>query len=355
MTGPSSLRQVAATTSGVCLALTGLTAPAQGLEPAACSRPVALEQLPGWDASGATAVNEAGVIVGIASDSSRPGEARPLRWRNGRVEALSVRNGVASDINDAGAVVGSVVTRSGQRKAYRWRAGRLDLLPGLGGRSDAVAINADGDAVGVVRDGFVVDHPALWRGGQLTVLPLPADFDFGDASDINDAGDIVGNAGKDFGGGEIYTPWLWRADGSSGPVRTDDYRDGRGLTIDNRGRMTGRVAPSPDEVFRAASWRTSDARPRVLRRFKETYSQFTAASGAGDLVGVVSPLSGGRRGFITDLPHYDRLTFLEPPTGTDPDTVEVAPRDVNRKRLVVGAISIAGADARATTWDCADD
>jgi hypothetical protein len=80
-----------------------------------------------------------------------------------------------------------------------------------------------------------VDHPAAWRGWQLAVLPLPPDFDFGVASDINDVGDIVGNAGKDYGGGETYTPWLWRADGSSGPVRMDDYRDGRGLSRSTTG------------------------------------------------------------------------------------------------------------------------
>lgn len=358
MTVPSLRRRVAASACGVSLALTGLATPAQGasLEPAACSPPFALAPLPGWDGSVATAVNDTGVIVGNAYDSGLPGETRPVRWREGRVEALSLRNGAATDINRAGAVVGSVVTKSGQRRAFRWQAGKLDLLPGLGGRGSALAVNAGGDAVGLVEDRREVGHPAVWRAGQLTVLPLPADFEFGVASDINDAGDIVGNAGKNFGGGEIHTPWLWRADGSSGPVRTDDYRDGLALTIDNRGRMTGRVAPSPDEVFKAASWRGSDAPPRVLKRFKEAYSQFNGASDAGDLVGIVNRPTGERLGFITDLPHFDRMTFLEPLAGSDPDTMpEPVPHDVNRMRLVVGATTTADIHPHATMWDCADD
>jgi uncharacterized membrane protein len=267
-----------------------------------------------------------------------------------------VRNADANDVNDTGAVVGSVVVRSGERRAYRWEAGHLELLPGLGGRGAALAVNAGGDAVGYVEDASEQRRPVMWHGLTPALLPLPADFPIGVAIDINDRGDIVGNAGKNFGGGEIFTPWVWRADGSSGPVRTDDYRDARMASIDNRGRMTGRLAASPDEIFKATAWRSDDARPRVMKRFKESNSQFQGASDAGDAVGIANLSTGPRLGFITELPHFDRMVFLEPLDAPAPDDMPAAvPHDVNRARLVVGATTIDDVRPRATVWDCSDE
>jgi len=324
------------------------TALGASVEATTCRSPVDLGLLGDFPNSSARAINDAGVVVGIAHGTDFQG--RPILWRGDQAMLLSASQGMANDVNEDGTVVGSVRDAAGFLHAFGWADGQLDLLPDLENGSVASAVNARGDVVGSVRSPSDNDLPAGWRDGQLMLLPMPSGRAFGAAVDINDDGDIVGIVGQTYGGGEIYTPWRWSKDGSSGALLMRGRTDGRVSTIDNRGRITGRLAMFPDEPTTPALWRSGESSPRLMWRFQDGYAQFTGASGARDLVGIVN-----NKAFITDLPGFDRLTFLEGLEGSEGEAAStVWADDVNRARVVVGYSQFESGEIHATMWDCGD-
>jgi uncharacterized membrane protein len=89
--------------------------------------PVALPTVNGGSAS---AINSNGQIVGSENFPVGAG-AKPVLWENGQAFILpDVGNGgYAYDINEAGVIVGSVVTEAGEYLACRWVNRQLELLP----------------------------------------------------------------------------------------------------------------------------------------------------------------------------------------------------------------------------------
>src|SRR5262249_32257725 len=93
------------------------------------------------------AINNLGEIVGYLD---RPGAARAFRWsRTGGMQTLSppghYTDSIATDVNDAGEVVGTATPSAGSSFAYRYAeaAGIIDLNtridPNLGWRLDSAA------------------------------------------------------------------------------------------------------------------------------------------------------------------------------------------------------------------------
>ena len=106
--------------------------------------------LPG-EATNGTAINESGRIVGVAI---RQPDARPFIWSaNQGLRELGALDGpavaIASDINDAGQVVGSFSAMPGGRHAFVWSLakGTEDLYAATGMR-EARAINNRGQVAG---------------------------------------------------------------------------------------------------------------------------------------------------------------------------------------------------------------
>ncbi len=156
--------------------------------------------------SSANAINNSGTIVGsmkfVDGDSTID---HAFLYDGVTITDLDGRSGygsVASDINDSDQVVGNAQFFIGagvQTRAALWDGGvlyDLGVMPG-GTQSQAIAINNFGDVVGggsktgyafrpfVIRDGVITDlHDLLPVGSGWTVLY--------EASDINDAGQIVG-------------------------------------------------------------------------------------------------------------------------------------------------------------------
>lgn len=222
------------------------------------------------------AINDSAVIVGTAyTADSVP---RPARWTNGTVQLLALPRGFnagyaqdingaglavgaarldttwfpvtygpagattlnttgyvggwAHGINDAGEIVGHVVTASSAPHPARWSAtGVLTVHTATTGWMRA--INASGDAAGMRRVG-TIDQPSVWKAdGTMLSLPAPS-VAGGVAQDLANDGTAVILGGNHAGWsaapyGAFTATWL-----------------GSVFEISNKGRMVGRqqgVAP----------------------------------------------------------------------------------------------------------------
>lgn len=157
----------------------------------------------GGSASSASALNEAGLIVGSSTLTTPPSGAHAVLWNNGAISDLtpdlpSNQGAAATGINEAGQVVGNVSYTT----AFLWRNGARTSLGDLGGgASTANDINDSGVVVGssytdeLTPLGFM-QHPFVWQGGVMSDLGLlPGDED-GGAAAINSVGQIVGSSGR---------------------------------------------------------------------------------------------------------------------------------------------------------------
>jgi probable HAF family extracellular repeat protein len=146
---------------------------------------------PGGTYSSATAINDVGQVVGFTATTQGD---RAFLYSNGVMRDLGVLASApilskATDINVRGDVVGNSVGPNGQR-AFLYSQGVMQDL-GLLGMTSASGINDNGEVVGgageravLYSGGLASDLNSLVTNGQSWVLQT--------ASDISDAGDIVG-------------------------------------------------------------------------------------------------------------------------------------------------------------------
>ncbi len=127
----------------------------------------------------------------------------PARWDDGVLSMLQypgegVHGIFPQAVNNAGTVVGVGLITSTEIRAIRWDGTAPSFLPELspGGANGALAIDNAGRIVGYSTgtvDGVTGRFPVLWENGALRPLQrFGAETPFGNAVDIDDAGNIVG-------------------------------------------------------------------------------------------------------------------------------------------------------------------
>ena len=162
-------------------------------------------------------INSSGHVVGMFRDNTIPPggmqpeftDEQPFVWRGGTMESLNESLDVeewdqlrtATDINDIGSIVGLGVYRVGdstRARGYIWRDGAATQLGTLGTDTNFSypnAINNSDVVVGVVRGANNSDPLGFVWNGSISAI-LPPSFVESEATDINNAGQIVGRAGQ---------------------------------------------------------------------------------------------------------------------------------------------------------------
>lgn len=196
--------------------LVALTALLTGARPARAAPAYTIKDLgPLWSTgdadsvdSKATAINYSGQVVGWSGYIGSTGHA--FLWENGAMRDLGTfpigdvgGESEATDINDSGQVVGEADGDIGGQIApipFLWQNGAMRDLGTLGGaESEAFAINNKGQVVGTSTDANGRDRAFLYDGTTMRDLNgVCCGWSLESATDINDAGQIVGVGDHDF-------------------------------------------------------------------------------------------------------------------------------------------------------------
>jgi probable HAF family extracellular repeat protein len=142
-------------------------------------------------ASGATAINAHGDVVGYTASPTDPSRTIPFIYQDGTMTAISDNYGRATSINDAGEVTGFVLLPGEPNvHAFRYLNGvftDVGALPGLSNEPYSIgwAINNGGTIAGNSNGGAWIVDPTgdMWRLKRQSAYA---------AYGINDAGDVVG-------------------------------------------------------------------------------------------------------------------------------------------------------------------
>lgn len=158
--------------------------------------------------SWAFGVNNSGQVVGNAETDVTPPGGLPIRraflYADGTMTEIAGDGSEARDINDAGQIVGSYIPGG-----FLWEDGKLT---DLGDLAWPQAINSLGQVVGTAGYGGY-NTAYIWEAGVATDLNdlIPPDSGWEEllvATDVNDAGQVVGWGERDYGGkhGFLLTP-----------------------------------------------------------------------------------------------------------------------------------------------------
>ena len=284
----------------------------------------------GGNESFTISVNNRGQVVGLAENATPdpfpyPGfgqQARAFVWENGRMRDLGTLGGpdaFAIDINDRGQILGVSFTNSTPQPTtgvptfdgFLWENGKMiDIPDPLGGTQlSPYYLSKRGQVIGdanLAGDNFEqARHPFLWEGGTFTDLGTFGGT-IGDAFKINDAGQIIGDAGF---ADTTYHAALWQ-NGSIADLGTiGDDLCSLALDINSRGQAVGWSGVCDESAPRPFLWDKS--------------------AGMVDLNTLISPDSGiyvfwasniNDRGEIAAeglLPSGDTHAVLLVPCGTD--------------------------------------
>ena len=159
-----------------------------------------LSALRGGNTTGASALNEAGEVVGFTGFNPDPRQPWPsvqagFIWRQGQTKPLKTLGGKTAfptDINDAGDIVGWSAGADGKSHACLWKGGEpQELGPVSGGMGRPLAVNSRGLIAGFATGEGARTRACQWLNGVATELPMPGG-ETSQALDVDEQGEIVG-------------------------------------------------------------------------------------------------------------------------------------------------------------------
>ena len=214
--------------------------------PGASPELLVLPPLPGGDQAQAFAINNAGVVVGVAQP--QVGVFHAVLWNaSGAIQDLATLGGTfaeAHDINDVGVVVGLSRNAAGVYRGFRWSAAtgmqELPALPGPdGGFASANAVNNAGQIVGEMKLDSGLPRAVFWDTTGAIIELDPQGTSQSAARAITEDGVIVGTRS-----GRVFA---WDPDTHT----LFDVGAGNGEDVNAAGRIVGW---SPSYPYRATAW-----------------------------------------------------------------------------------------------------
>lgn len=187
-------------------------------------------------------LNNSGQVVGYSSDTIN---VHAFRWQNNVMTDLGTLGGgsfsVANGINNFGQVVGYNRDGLGQQHAFLWDEGagmtNLDAL----GANLVSGINNSGQIVGTTNNGFG-SHAYLLddEAGMIDLGTLP-DHTYSSARSVNDGGQVVGHSAPNPREGGLAHAFLWQE--GRGMIDLGDLPEGYDFSdaynINNSGQVVG--------------------------------------------------------------------------------------------------------------------
>lgn len=189
----------------------------------------------------ASAINDAGQVVGGAEWSQTTGEFRAFVWdETGGLQPLATLGGTwayAASINNAGLIAGYARTTAGYIHAVVWDASGIHDLGTLGGNeSYAYRMNSTGQVVGWSYNASGQQRPFIWdaANGMRDLGTLGGQYGY--AIVINDAGVVVG-ASQTLTG--VYQGFVWDAVNGLRPLSLPGAVSGWASWINAAGYVVG--------------------------------------------------------------------------------------------------------------------
>ena len=220
----------------------------------------ALGGVPGFRYTSAAAINDAGQIAGSVqngrTDAQGAEVAHAVMWTAGEPVTLGALGGDYSRalaINSSGDIVGkadlprayfaaSLHGYSRRTHAFLWRGGRMTDLQTLGGdNSLACGINDHGQTVGYSETQGGDVHACLWQNGTPVDLGALPGGSRSEAVAINNQGIAVGNSDTDVTGNTRAT--LWHAgrsiDLNARLIEQGGWQLTQAMAVNNRNQIAG--------------------------------------------------------------------------------------------------------------------
>jgi uncharacterized membrane protein len=207
-----------------------------------------LPNLPGRRYASATAVNNAGQIVGTSSTTAFGSSPLPVMWVRGQAVPLPLPAGESFGrvyaVNASGVAAGSVGSGSGERAAVFKRGGASVLTataPDGSTMTTATALNDAGIVAGQGTDprNAALNVALVYRLGDAAMVrlpPLPGD-DSALIFGLSNAGHVVGSSGVAQGSG---LPFVWTAaTGSVAIPLPPKTSTGSGQAVNSEGWVVG--------------------------------------------------------------------------------------------------------------------
>jgi probable HAF family extracellular repeat protein len=280
------------------------------------------------DATGsiAVAINNRGQVAGQLSLASGAWEAAIWNSSSGGVTRLGIPTGgffsSAQDINDTGSIVG-VAGMSGGTRAVLWDENGTHLLPLPSGYTSSTAqgINNSGAIAGTADTGYPLPPPyppsvaVVWRDGVAHVLRPLVDGAAASASDINDAGQVIGNSATTAAPWLVRDAVLWNDDG---PIDLGSLGGNFGLAsaINADGVVAGYMTDPATNENHAFAW-SSGALTLLDPLADDHLSVALGINAEGQIVGISA---------VTNGPLGRAVTWTLPSDTTPPElSVSVSP------------------------------
>jgi probable HAF family extracellular repeat protein len=205
-------------------------------------------------------------------------------------------NTFAFGLNDVGVAVGAAESRIDLRhsQAFLWHDNSLQYLPTLGGSSAvARAINHEGLIIGNSLTAKKQMHATLWEQGQARDLGTFPKADFSRAFDINERGEIAGEANIVANGKPHAVVWSQGGARDLGLLPGGSFSSA--LALNGRHQAVG-FADSEDGGSRPVLWSANHTID--LGSFGDDPGSALDINDAGQIVGTSAVTEGKMRAFL---------------------------------------------------------